>query len=65
MPLNPLIKTLQEGGTAYLNKKGQWVPAIPEPYFCLLFGMDCACGKHFYRRESYEAHYALKHILNL
>lgn len=51
--------------TSCKNKNGDWVPAIPEPCNCILVGMDCICGKHFYRRESYEAHYALKHILCL
>jgi len=56
------------------NDRGQWVPAIPEPYY-LLFRKECCaqtglqkgeiCKKKFWRTESYRAHYALKHILGL
>ena len=43
------------------NKKGQWVPAIPLPYYG--HRKMCMCGRKFWFMENYEAHYALKHIL--
>lgn len=46
------------------NKRGEWVPAIEEPYE-LLLRKQCRCGKKLWTREGYEAHYALKHILAL
>ena len=48
------------------NKRGEWVPAIPEPYY-LLFRKECypVCGKKFWTKEGYEGHFALKHILGL
>lgn len=46
------------------NKKGQWVPAIPEPYYGLFF-KDCYCGKKFLTLERYEEHYAYRHILGM
>ena len=42
---------------------GRWVPAIPEPY-PLLFRLRCACGRKFWTRDGYDAHYALAHVLN-
>ena len=58
------------------NGKGQWVPAIPEPYFgirkmCTYCESTLArpslnwCGRKFWTKEGYRAHYALKHILGL
>jgi len=43
------------------NKKGEWVPAIPLPYYGLR--KRCRCGESFWKEENYEAHYALVHIL--
>lgn len=45
------------------NRVGGWVPAIPEPYPMFPSGNRCDCGKKFFTREGYDAHYALKHIL--
>lgn len=48
------------------NKRGEWVTAIPEPYWLrLLDHCQCYCGRKFWSMESYQAHYALKHILAL
>lgn len=58
------------------NKIGEWVPAIPEPYYSILKvcphsdnspehpSLDW-CGEKFWTLEGYRAHYALKHILHL
>lgn len=56
------VKPLQ--GTSMQNKRGEWVPAIPEPYYAF-FVHTCDCGKGFWSRERYEEHYAYKHILGL
>jgi hypothetical protein len=53
-------------GTSWQNRRGEWVPAIPEPYLLWFpIGYKCDCGDHFWTREGYEGHYALKHILAL
>jgi hypothetical protein len=57
--------TPNEFGKKCKNKIGDWVPAIPEPYYHYLNILECVCGKHFWTRERYEEHYALRHILNL
>jgi len=44
------------------NKLGQWVPAIPLPYY-YMFIRQCECGRYFWTDEGYEAHYAYRHIL--
>lgn len=44
------------------NSRGEWVPAIPCPWY-LGFRKKCECGRKFWTFESYEAHYALRHIL--
>lgn len=49
------------------NRRGEWVPAIPEPLFVGL-GLRrcrCDCGRTFRDRETYRGHYALVHILGL
>lgn len=46
-----------------LNKEGNWVPAIPEPYYGLR--KCCDCGDKFWTLKGYRAHYALEHILYL
>lgn len=43
------------------NKRGEWVPAIPLPFYGLR--KHCSCGKKFWRQHSYFAHYALEHIV--
>lgn len=52
------------------NARGEWVPAIPLPFFFWL-GLpytQCTCGAKFIGPRSralrrYEEHYALAHIL--
>ena len=51
-----------EGQAMQQNKRGEWVPAIPLPFFGLI-RVSCNCGKSFFRRSSYEAHYAYEHII--
>lgn len=49
------------------NKKGDWIPTIPEPYYGMVYE-GCECGQRFYgwdMHERYLGHYALKHILAL
>ena len=43
------------------NKRGEWVPAIPEPFYGLRH--VCACGRKFWKKENYRAHYAYTHIV--
>ena len=43
------------------NKRGEWYPAIPIPYYG--FRKVCSCGKKFWFEKNYEAHYALEHII--
>ena len=50
-------------GTQTQNKRGEWVPAIPYPFFGVR--KVCECGEKFWLYRNYEAHYALKHILGL
>jgi hypothetical protein len=45
-----------------LNKRGEWVPSIPEPFYTLP-GNKCSCGRTFLLKRSYQAHYALEHIV--
>lgn len=56
-------------GMSVKNKYGEWVPAIPEPYWTgfLLRKAQCVyCQrKPFNSEEAYRGHYALKHILGL
>lgn len=49
-------------GTFAQNKRGEWVPAIPLPFFGMI-RLKCACGAKFSNMEAYEGHYALRHIL--
>jgi len=43
------------------NSRGEWVPAIPLPFFG--FRKTCTCGAKFWTELGYQGHYALKHIL--
>lgn len=47
------------------NSHGEYVPAIPEPFFGFLGRCTCECGKVCGGRENYRGHYALVHILGL
>lgn len=53
-------------GVSVQNKRGEWVPAIPLPYY--LRGhhrVKCECGHRFRTERRYREHYALDHILGL
>lgn len=55
-------------GVSCQNKRGEWVPAIPESYPIIPSIIDknrCHCGMVFWSEEAYRGHYALKHILAL
>lgn len=55
------------------NDRGEWVPAIPEPYFLrdwlgrlrLQGRCRCDCGRVFRTRQRYREHAALVHVLGL
>ncbi len=48
-------------GGAFLNYRGEWVPAVPEPYYHLI-RKGCECGERFWTDEGYRGHYAFRHI---
>ena len=56
-------KPLQVSGMATQNKRGEWVPPIPLPYYLAFGRVRCSCGEKFWNEEAYNAHYAYKHIL--
>lgn len=43
------------------NKRGEWVPAVPLPFYG--FRKICSCGAKFWTEEGYNGHYAYQHIL--
>ena len=47
------------------NRRGEWVPAIPEPLWIgfLLRHAQCSCGCKFDDDVTYRGHYALEHIV--
>jgi len=45
------------------NKRGEWYPAIPIPFYMFLGRCQCNCGKIFWSEKRYHAHYALHHIV--
>lgn len=49
------------GGITTENDHGEWVPAIPVPFYGLRKG--CHCGQKFWTMPGYRGHYALAHIL--
>lgn len=51
--------------TGTQNDRGEWVPAIPEPYFLMFGWVKCSCGSKFRGRSRYREHFALAHILGL
>jgi hypothetical protein len=53
-----------DGNTSTENRRGEWVPAIPLPYY-LLARYRCDCGRKFWTLPGYQGHYALDHILAL
>ncbi len=54
---------MRDTSSQALNRRGEWVPSIPEPFFGLR--MHCDCGAKFWSRDAYEGHYALVHILGM
>ena len=50
-------------GEQVQNEHGQWVPAIPLPFYGLR--KRCDCGRKFWTTDGYQGHYALCHILSL
>lgn len=52
-----------DNGVQAQNKKGNWVPAIPEPYYGWILKECCSCGDKFWTKKGYQAHYAVAHIL--
>lgn len=49
--------------TSAQNRRGEWVPSIPLPFFG--FRKRCRCGARFWTLIGYRAHYALEHILGM
>jgi hypothetical protein len=45
------------------NDLGEWVPAIPVPFYGLR--KRCGCGRKFWTAAGYRGHYALRHVLHL
>lgn len=45
------------------NKRGEWVPSIPLPFFGIM--KSCHCGRRFWTLAGYRGHYALRHALGL
>lgn len=54
---------LQVKDIATQNKRGEWVPPIPLPYYLGFGRVRCECGQKFWGEEAYNGHYAYKHIL--
>jgi hypothetical protein len=57
-------KTAARLGTMQ-NDRGEWVPAIPLPYFLAFGRVRCDCGERFRGQKRYREHYALTHVLGL
>lgn len=53
------------GGAQTQNERGEWVPAIPLPYFLAFGRVRCDCGERFRDQRRYREHYALTHVLGL
>lgn len=53
------------GPNSTQNRRGDWVPAIPLPYFLGLGRVRCDCGDRFLGGRRYREHYALVHVLGL
>lgn len=45
------------------NARGEWVPAIPLPFYGLR--KRCTCGERFWTTCGYRGHYALAHVLGM
>lgn len=48
------------------NIDGNWVPAIPEPFYFgwIVERKICDCKKGFWKLQSYKEHYLYHHIMN-
>lgn len=47
------------------NSRGDWVPAVPLPFFHWFKIMECHCGKLRLGMKRYQEHYAYAHILGM
>lgn len=56
---------MNDHGTSMQNERGEWVPAIPEPYFLAFGRVRCDCGETRWSKRSYREHYALAHVLGV
>lgn len=53
-------------GAQVQNDRGEWVPAIPLPFYRgWPRRFQCQCGDRFLTRRRHREHYALAHILGL
>lgn len=53
----------EAGQSSTQNSRGEWVPAVPLPFYGLR--KRCECGQKFWSAAGYRGHYALAHILHL
>jgi hypothetical protein len=47
------------------NDRGEWVPAVPLPFFAWPMKRCGTCRRRFWTTSGYQGHYALVHILAL
>lgn len=47
------------------NNMGDWVPAIPLPYYLSFGRVRCDCGEKFWGSKNYRGHFALTHVMGL
>jgi hypothetical protein len=59
----PVMGAETSSGVATQNYHGEWVPAIPGPFFGVR--KVCRCGRKFWTMEGYEGHYAYAHVLGM
>lgn len=51
-------------GAQVQNENGDWVEAVPLPFYLGNNRCRCKCGRRFPDEETYRGHYALAHILH-
>ena len=51
--------TITDSGNYQENADGTWSEAVPLPFYGLR--KQCACGKKFWKEQSYHKHYVTKH----
>lgn len=56
---------MSKGNIQTLNDRGEWVSAIPLPYFLSFGRVRCECGEVRRTGRSYREHYALAHVMGL